>query len=337
MSKKLILATAAAILSLSGNALYAETTVSASGYINTIVLAKDTLTATNDRSFSTASEIDLQGNTDNIVTTRIDLDITDTNTHFEQAFLSWVANDQFTLSIGRLNNPLGMEKEDTPSLLGTISHGLLYQQFDNQTKGITGNNIEGVTGTFDIEVGQVTLGVLNELNGVNEKNSYLVSAAISPIENIGLEATYITQEDPTTTLLTAAGDAASIANISAGSLFDINATYTAPTVRGFSLSAEFATGTEVLDILWGINSTLALNDRSSVTARYESLSFSALPTSALPLAPYTKKDITQWTVAGKILLTTRLEILAELSVLDNGIFETKTALLEAILTLGEFE
>ncbi|RMH18858.1 MAG: hypothetical protein D6698_06470 [Gammaproteobacteria bacterium] len=303
-----------------------------SGYIDAMYVANSSITTGPENTFNTEAEADASGYLHDI-SGRIDLDM-DKNGQIsvEQVFGSWVANEQFTLNGGRMNSPLGLEKEDRPNLLDSITHGLIYRELDAQSPTLPGNNLDGVTGDFDMEIGTLTLGIIDEPHSVPEKNAYLVSAVLAPNEMVEIELNYLSQEDPTTTELTSAGDNKSLAGLSYGDMGDINVTVT---LANLTLAAEVASGTEVVNLMWGIHGILDMTDRLSGAIRYESVNFDSLPTSTTGVS-YSRKDLTQWTVSGTVALTDRLDMVGEISILDNGSVESKSGLLDFVLTLGDY-
>jgi len=155
-----------------------------------------------ENKFSATGEVDFTAS-EGAVSARVDVDLntsppTDPGSgnigdsgSMEQVFAAWKINDAVTVIGGTFNNPMGLEGEDTPSLY-TTSHGQIWNILDSQTK-LWGNNVQGVAAAFGLGMVDVTVGLLNDLQQQADKSSFVINANASPVENLNLEAGFVTQ------------------------------------------------------------------------------------------------------------------------------------------------
>ena len=206
--------------------------------------------------FDMNGELDLNVALGNNVTSRIDFDLGQSSSgsdsgRFEQAFLAWESPKGLQLKGGQFNNPLSWEAEDAPDLY-QISHGQLYSIWDLTTTELGGNNLMGVM--VSGKTGAVTLtgGILNDLSGVEEKNSFMGMVAIKPDSHLDLKVGFVTQDAYLETMV------------------DINATYT----QGlFMVGGEILLPSEFIDMGLGVTGTYKFSEQVSGTLRFDNVSY----------------------------------------------------------------
>lgn len=152
-----------------------------------------------ERKFRTEGEVSVRANANDDVYVRVDLDynsrygISGNDLDIEQLFGAYRINDMAKVKVGRFNSPLGYEKQDAPYKT-TISRSLIMELLDAQTE-LYQNNIEGVALNLNVGPAMVTLGVLNEIGGVDEENSFLAHVKGEVIPGLNLGLGMLTQED----------------------------------------------------------------------------------------------------------------------------------------------
>ncbi len=343
MNKKLIAMATAAALALPMSAVQAEmghdTAVKASGYVDTVFTLSDDSgqfapapTNTKEKKFHTDGEVDVTA-TQGAVTGRIDVDVTDTNAQFEQAFFSWAANDTFTFNAGRMNTPMGLEAVDVPNI-NHISHGQIFDLFES--------NIEGATVDFDLGQASVTAGVLNDVNtpAVDEENSYIIAGSATVMDGLSVAGAFRSADDAVVAgVATSAGNAWDLNATFAQDMFSVSAeifgtdgiTTAAPALPANATGAQFSAYTGALaaraDLAWALSGTFAINDMFSVAGRYDNVSYN----------PAAMEDTTSITLTGAYEAAENLEFLAEWRNDDYGTLDNSSVKLEAIVTLGDFE
>lgn len=209
--------------------------------------------------FSANAEVDFSA-TVGAVTGRIDMDLdltaggSDSGT-IEQAFFAWAVTDQVTVIGGVFNNPIGQEAEDAPDLNFT-SHGLVYAVLDGQTAR-DGNNITGVAAAANFGMVTVTGAFLNDLQDVNEENSFALVANLTPIDGLDLELGFVTQADNK--------DNAT----SAEDVINFNVEYG---MSGFSVGLDYLSAGKIVDVAYDAWGGYAFSD-FAVKARFSAIQY----------------------------------------------------------------
>ena len=268
-----------------------------------------------ERKFSTNGEIDFI-TTNNNVTARIDLDV-DGGASAEQALISWMANDSLTVNIGRMNSGVGFEKEDAPDLY-QVTHGLIYQTLEDQTSANTGNNVDGVVLAFNAGPAAINVGLLNDLQGANEENSFLLQAAGSPVDGLNLNIALVTQADNT------ANNASSAENvIDAYATYGMDNWFVNLEILSLSNSAN-----SFPDGGWGLTGHMDFGNGFGATLRYDVITYNDTGAGA------SVDDDQSTTLAGTWTVNDNLGINLEINSLDVGGTSDKAneALLEAVGT-----
>lgn len=264
MNKKLIALAVAGILA-SPLAVQAENSATLSGFADIIYThtneSTDSTTAaptasgdnTTERKFTADGEIDFIGTMDN-VTVRVDVDLTlsgNSSGRLEQALFAWNTGP-VTVIGGVFNNPIGYEAEDAPDMDFT-THSAIWNILDHQT-ALDGNNIAGVALAGSFGPVTVTGAVLNDLQQVDEENSFALVANIAPVKGLAIELGYVTQEndDPT------AGGA--------GNVWDINATYS---IAGFTAGVDYLKPEEVVESAFNVFAGYDFGNGFGAKVRYE--------------------------------------------------------------------
>lgn len=205
--------------------------------------------------FDINGELDLNANLGNKVTSRIDFDFGNSfsggdSGRFEQAFVAWESQQGLQLKGGQFNNPLSWEAEDAPDLY-QISHGQLYGIWNETTK-LSGNNLMGVLVSGKTGVVTLTGAVLNDLQQINEKNSFLGMVAIKPDAHMDLKVGFVTQDTYLKTIV------------------DINATYT----QGlFMVGGEIMLPSDYIDMALGVTGTYKFSEQVMGTLRFDNVSY----------------------------------------------------------------
>ncbi|NOY71876.1 MAG: hypothetical protein GXP14_05785 [Gammaproteobacteria bacterium] len=245
-----------------------EASANASGFADIIYTAVDEASDvvggknSTEGKFGANAEIDFSA-TVGAVTGRIDVDLdlaTDAQTggnsgRIEQAFFAWGVSDNVTLIGGVFNNPIGHEAEDAPDKNFTSS-GLVYSVLDHQT-ALNGNNITGVAAAANFGMVTVTGAFLNDLQQVDEENSFALVANLTPIEGLDLELGYVSQADNTDNPL------------SAEDVIDFNAQYT---ISGFTAGIDYLSAGAIVDSTYDAWGGYAFGD-FAVKARYSVLAY----------------------------------------------------------------
>lgn len=317
--KKTIIALAVAAAMVP--ALAAAEGASISGF-NDITLTSDNDTTT----FGAATEIDVRS-TVGAVTVGADIDFdlnggTGNNVNVEQAFFAWGAAENLTVIAGVINNPIGLEGEDSTDI-NTATHGQIYNILDGQT-ALDGNNIAGLAVAYNAGVATVTVALLNDIRGTNnESNSIALVVNASPVENLNLELGYVTQDDKqadgtSTEDLTNTGTLSSVANVgSAGNVINLNATYD---IAGATLGFEYLAADNVVDSAIGLHAAYKVNDKVGVNFRYDVVAYgsTAMGTDIGALA----EDTTSTTLSVKYKIADNLSVKAEYKISDDSVLGT---------------
>ena len=229
-----------------------------SGFVDVMYNVSSDSAPTTDGSFGANGEVDFISSPADGVTTRVDVDLMldpaagGNSAVLEQAFFAWSATDDVTVIGGVFNNPIGQEGDDAPVLWGTNS-GVVRNALDSQT-ALYGNNVAGLAAAGAVGPATVTVALLNDINGVAEKNSIAAVVNITPVDGLDLELGMVTADSVTE------------------GVTDINATYAIPGVEGLSVAADFLMGSEVLDMAYEVKVNYSMG-AFGLGARVEDVSY----------------------------------------------------------------
>lgn len=271
---------------------------------------------TKNTKFETSGEVDFMGSMGNVAV-RIDLDVNG-GTTVEQSKISWMANDAVTVNIGRQNAVgLGFEGEDAPDLYQTTT-GQIRDIINGQSTVNAGNNVEGVIFDFGAGPANISVGLLNDLQGANESNSLLITAGGSPMDGLDLQLGIVTQADNT------ALNTASLEN-----LIDIYATYG---MDNWWVNFEFlSAGTDadsMVDTGMGLTGHMDFGNGFGATLRFDTVAYN--DTGAV-----SNDDSTSTTLAGTYAAADNLGFVLEFRTDDDGTTDTSRVTLEAVGTFGK--
>ncbi len=285
-----------------------EASANVSGFADIIYTAADDLTSTTDGKsttegkFDATAEIDIMATLSDNVTVRVDTDLTlsgETSGQLEQAFFAWAASNNFTLIGGVFNSPVGWELEDAPDLY-QITHGQIWNILDGQT-ALDGNNVAGIAGAFNFGMATITAAFLNDLQQSNEENSLALIGAITPVEGLNLELSYVTQASRTDSDNTGTygfGKNSTVVG-SAEDVLDFNIAYK---WEGLTASFEFLTADKVIDAAMAVVANYNFGS-FGVTGRYDTVSYDT-PFQAV-------QDTDTITLAGSYSIASNLTALLE--------------------------
>ncbi len=216
-----------------------------------------------EKKFHTDAEINFKAMVADDVYVRVDLDYglsSPFSDGIEQAYGAWKINDMVKLQIGRFNSPLGIEAHDQAELKTTISHGLIRTAVlnDQITGGSDGNNIEGVAVHLMAGPAKVTVGILNDIGGVDEENSMLLNLSATPVDGLDLNLGVITQDNDTTAF---------------GNLINFNVAYgmMLNDDMDIGVSFDYITGSEILDSGMSLAGHIGLPQGFGIALRYDML------------------------------------------------------------------
>jgi hypothetical protein len=173
---------------------------------------------------------------------------------------------------------------------------------------------------FNAGPAMINVGVLNDLQGAAEENSFLLSAGIKPMDGLDLKISLITQADTT------AGNPASLENI-----IDAYATYG---MDNWFVNLEILdAGTSadgLVDNGWGLTGHMDFGGGFGATLRYDTLSYN-------DIVGVSQDDSTSTTIAGTYTASDNLAFNLEINSLDLGGTTDKSTevLLEAVGTFGK--
>jgi hypothetical protein len=273
MNKKLLAVAVAGAFAASGAAFANDHDKShgmgakVNGHIFSTFTLTDDFDASNEKRFHTDAELNIKAMVADGVYARVDLDYGLGGTGgdgIEQAYGAWRINDMAKLQIGRFNNPLGIEAHDQADL-STISHGLIRTDILNHQvdAGTDGNNIEGVAVHLMAGPAKVTLGLLNEIGGVAEENSFLLNISGSPIDGLDLALGVLTQEDR-----------GPLSPDSYENLINFNVAYGMDMGDiSWKVWLDYITAGEVLDNGYSLGGYVALPNNFGVTLRYNMIEY----------------------------------------------------------------
>jgi hypothetical protein len=279
MNKRLLATAIAGAFIASGPAFAASMpTISLSGWGETIFTLADDFGEDNaadadgdaanstERKFATDGEIDLNAAINDQLSARADVDINSASAsndlQMEQLFATWKANDMFDVRFGRFNNPLNYEGQDAPDIT-TITSSLISAAVTQQVSrgGTYQNNLEGLALDFMAGPAKVTLGVVNDIGGVAEENSFLAHASGS-VAGFDVALGILTQED------NAVNNTGSAEN-----LIDFNAAYNLNVGMPAKVWVEYLSAGEILDNAWTIGASAMFTDMFGLTVRYDTLKY----------------------------------------------------------------
>jgi len=293
-----------------------------------------------ENKFSATGEVDFTAS-EGAVSARVDVDLntsppTDPGSgnigdsgSMEQVFAAWKINDAVTVIGGTFNNPMGLEGEDTPSLY-TTSHGQIWNILDSQTK-LWGNNVQGVAAAFGLGMVDVTVGLLNDLQQQADKSSFVINANASPVENLNLEAGFVTQAKNESLNPGCVGPG----DCNAGSgenIFDINGTYK---WNGLTVGAEYLGAGALVDNAYGLFGNYDVGNGFGATVRWDTVSYD---TKHLP----GQGDTSNLTLAANYAPAENLNLLLEYNDFTNDTVSTvkndfSSITFEIVATLGDYK
>ena len=149
--------------------------------------------------FSTSGEIDVQTALKGPISLRMDADLNPSPSggadsgRLEQAFLTWDIQNNINLKAGVFNNNLSWEKEDAPDMY-QVTHGLLWDVWNQSTVDLDGNNITGLELAYSADIFTLMVGFLNDIGGVAEENSVKFAGEIRAMPNLNVVVGLITQD-----------------------------------------------------------------------------------------------------------------------------------------------
>ncbi len=213
--------------------------------------------------FTADGEIDFISSPADGVTTRVDLDVTADNASIEQALFAWGAAEGVTVIGGIFNNPIGYEAEDAPDMDFT-THGAVYTALDSQT-ALDGDNIAGLAVAFAAGPATITAALTNDLNQVDEANTFALVANMSPMTGLDLELAFATQTGNAVVDKEADGKATSVGNV-----INFNAVYSG--IENVTLGLDYLTGSAALDSAYDVWAGYQM-DKIGVKVRYSQITF----------------------------------------------------------------
>jgi hypothetical protein len=263
----------------------------------------------NESTFSTSGELDFTASMGSVAA-RIDLDVNG-GVSTEQVYGAWNINDSVALMFGKFNNPMGFEAEDAPDMYQT-SHSLLWDVLDGQTS-LSGNNVEGAAVKAGIGAVTVVGALLNDVNGAPDNNSFMGLVALSPIEGLDLELSFLTQED---------NNAVGNPN-SAEGVTDFNAAYSLD-AAGMPVKVwlDYLTAGALVDSAYSIGGMVGVGGNVSLTLRFDNVSSE----------DSTVDDTEATTLAAAWAAADNLAFLLEWRNDDNGTDDFDTMTLEGVVT-----
>lgn len=301
MNKRLIVLAVAGAFGASGAAFAAPKdmgpSASVHGHVESLFVVSDDFgdvgggDNTEERKFHTEGEVSVHAKATDDVYVRVDLDynsrysVSGDDLEIEQLFGAWRINDMAKVKVGRFNSPLGYEKQDAPRKT-TISRSVIMELLDDQTS-LYQNNIEGVAVNLNVGPAMVTLGVLNELGGVDEENSFLAHVKGEVIPGLNLGLGMLTQED----VDVSAGSFETLINFNADYSIDFDGVAT-------TFFLDYLTAGEDLDNAYSLGAKARFGDFGA-TFRYDLAEFD------------NDAEITAITLAGNWRATDNLDLRAE--------------------------
>lgn len=289
---KRLFAVAAAALSLAAPAS-AETGAKVSGFLGTYYTFSDAPSDVpggknpNNKKFLAEGEIDITSSLSEAVDVRLDLDASvfdnmsssNDSAEIEQAF--FVLKDTFdpvTVMAGAFNNPIGWEAEDASDLF-QVSHGQIYSILDGSTSQ-HGNNVTGLALRMPLGPVMFTAALMDDLARSEEENSVAAVLYYAFSEGVDIEIGYISQAGEidsaaaTTTVIGKALTAAGAGKTTLGDIIDVNITF--KTITNLIFAMEYLAADEVIDSAFGITANLKIGEKTSMTARYDAVSYDEL-------------------------------------------------------------
>jgi len=303
MNKKMIVLAVAGALAGSGNAFAAaDTSANVSGFVDAVYMitndtadktvsdptpaSTDTANPVNN-SFSANGEVDFSL-TNGAFGGRIDLDVMESDTYVEQAFASWNIADNTNLLVGKMNNPVGQEKQDIVDR-DFVTHNVVYNVLNLQTGGyydgfeyIDRNNVNGVAVAGMAGMVNYVVAAVNDIGRGRETtamqlfgtapgdvaydsydaNSFAFNVGVAPIEGLNVALGYINQAgyDPITN------------PTSAGSVVDLNADYM---WNDLKVGFDYLSPSDVVDNAYTVWGTYGFPGGLGIGLRYDAASFDA--------------------------------------------------------------
>jgi len=265
----------AGALAGSGNAFAAaDTSANVSGfadarYMITNDSRDNTVNTTNDanNAFAAEGEVDF-ALTHGAIGGRVDLDVANSSTQVEQAFVSWGFGDNMNLLVGQMNNPVGQEKQDIVDR-DFVTNNVVFNVLDQQTAQYS-NNVDGVALAGMAGMVNYAVAIVNDIgrgrgfNTANEDtldaNSFAFNVGVAPIEGLNVALGYISQ---------ASYDATTNVG-SAGNIFDLNADYMWNQLKvGF----DYLSASDILSNAYTVWGTFGFGGGFGVGVRYDAASF----------------------------------------------------------------
>ncbi|RMH15730.1 MAG: hypothetical protein D6698_10760, partial [Gammaproteobacteria bacterium] len=192
------------------------------------------------------------------------------------------------------------------------------------------HNIDGATADFNLGTVNLTVGILDEVNGTAETNSFLIAGNVEAMEGLNIAAAFRTADDK---------GSQNLSGTRAGNAWDVNAVYEQDM---FSVYAEIfgtdgvtnvpagsttTTTADKADIAWAIGGSFAFNDMFSAAVRYDNVSYN----------PAAMQDTSSITVDGIYNAADNLDFKLEWRSDDDGTNTDSTVELQGEVTFGDFE
>lgn len=276
MKKKMIVLAIAGVFAGAGNAFAAaDTSANVTGFADARymitndsqdnVVNGDTNPANN--AFASEGEVDFSL-TQGAIGARVDLDVADSSTQVEQAFVNWGLGNDMSLMIGQMNNPVGQEKQDIVDR-DFVSNNVVFNVLDQQTAQYS-NNIDGVALAGKAGMVDYAVAVVNDIgrgrgfNAANvdtlDTNSFAFNVGVMPMDGLNVALGYIGQ----------AGYDATTNTGSAGNIVDLNADYMWNQLKvGF----DYLSASDILKSAYTVWGTFDVGSGFGIGVRYDAASF----------------------------------------------------------------
>ncbi|WP_455221316.1 outer membrane beta-barrel protein [Kaarinaea lacus] len=206
--------------------------------------------------FNTSGELDVESNLKEGISMRFDADVNPTSgggdsARLEQIFLNWNIDEKMALKGGVFNNNLTWEREDAPDMY-QITHGQLWDIWDNSTTVEDGNNLQGLEFSYQFQKVNLMVGYLNDIGDIVDKNSVKVAADIKAMPNLDITAGLITQDQ------------------NAENIIDVHATWKTGKLL---VGGEILFANEWVDNGFMVMANYQFNDKFSGTARFDLVNY----------------------------------------------------------------
>ncbi len=185
----------------------------------------------------------------------------------EQAFFAWGVTEGVTVIGGVFNNPIGQDAQDKPDM-AFASHSQIYTLLDDQT-ALYDNNVTGLAVAGKVGPATVTVGLLNDLQQTNDKNSVAVLVNYSPMKGLDLELGTVSQANQTDTNGLSFTTGSSVENIT-----NFNVSYSPEQIAGLAVGLDYATFGKIVDSSHDLWATYKM-DKFGVGARLSNTEFKA--------------------------------------------------------------